>query len=465
MDDLRLAVRSLKATPIVSGVAVLSLALGIGANTAIFSLVNGLLLRELPVRDPSALVLVTDATVPGVRAYAYGVWESFRRYVDVFHGILAWSSTEFNLARRGETQVAYGVWVSGSYFETLGIPPLLGRVLTESDDQPGGGPDGPVAVISHGLWQRRYGAAQDVIGRPLMLDGVSFTIVGVTQPRFAGLEIGRTVEVIVPFGTAALMRGPGNLPVTIMARLQTGQTLEAATVALRRLQPQIREASLPQGSSWRKQDLDAYLRDGFVLVPGATGSSRLRLRYERPLVLLMAIVALVLLVACANIANLLLARATARQRELQVRIALGASRWRLMRGMLAESVLIAGAGAALGILIALWGSRLVVQQLSTRINPIYLDLSIDSTVAIFTVAVTGAVTLLFGIAPAIRGTDVFPSGALKVSHQATSGGRSLGPSAALIVTQVALSSRPGGRRGSVSEDVLVFDSRSTGLRA
>ena len=437
MNDLRLAVRSLRATPIVSSVAVLSLALGIGASTAIFSLVNGLLLRKLPVRDPSALVLVTDATVPGVRAYALGVWESFQRYVDVFDGTLAWSSTEFNLVPRGEAQIAYGAWVSGSYFETLGVPPLLGRMLSKPDDQPNGGPEGPVAVISYGFWQRRYGGAQEIVGRSLMLDGVSFSIVGVTPPRFAGLDIDRTADVIVPFGTAALTQGRGNLQVTIMARRRVSQTLEAATMALRQLQPQIRETSLPQGSRWRKQDLDAYLRDGFVLVPGATGNSRLRLRYERPLQLLMAVVALVLLIASANIANLLLARATARRGDLQVRVALGASRWRLMRGMLAESLVITGAGAALGIVIASSGSRIVVQQLSTENNRIHLDISIDSTVAFVAIAVTGIITLFSGIVPAVRGTDVFRPDV--GSHRATEAGRFLGPSAALIVMQVALS--------------------------
>jgi|WetSurMetagenome_2_1015567.scaffolds.fasta_scaffold40479_2 putative ABC transport system permease protein len=437
-NDLRSAVRSLRATPLVTGVAVLSLTLGIGASIVIFSLTNSLLLRKLPVRDPDALVLVTDATVPGVRAYAPGVWESFRQYVDVFDGTLAWSSTDFNLVPRGEAQIVSGAWVSGSYFETLGVSPLLGRVLSQSDDRPSGGGDGPVAVISHAFWKRHYAAASDVIGRPLMLNGVSFTVVGVAPPRFSGVDVGRRADVLVPFGAATLMPGRDNLQVTIMARRRADQTIEAGTVALRRVQPQIREASLPQASRWRQQDLDAYLRDPLVLLPGATGHSRLRLRYERPLGLLMAVVALVLLIASANITNLLLARATDRRRELQVRAALGASRWRLIRGLLAESLVITSVGAALGVALASWGSSLVVRQVSTRINRIYLDVSIDSTVVLFAIAVTGVVTLLAGIVPAVRSTQVLHSALLRTSA-VSEGGRFSGPSRALIVLQVALS--------------------------
>ena len=438
MKDLQLAVRSLRATPIVSGVAILSLALGIGASTALFSVTNSLLLQKLPVRDPSALVLVSDATVPGVRAYALGVWESFRRFVDVFDGTLAWSSTDFNLVPRGEAQIVSGAWVSGSYFETLGVSPLLGRMLAETDDRPNGGIDGPVAVISHAFWQRQYRAAPDVIGHSLMLNGLSFTVVGVTPQRFSGLDVGRRADVIVPFGAATLIPGRDNLQVTIMARRRADETVEAATVALRRLQPQIREASLPQGPQWRQQDLDAYLRDGFLLLPGATGNSRLRLRYERPLGLLMAVVGLVLLITSANITNLLLARATDRRREHQVRAALGASRWRLIRGLLAESLVITSVGAALGLALASSGSSLVVRQISTRLNPIYLDVSIDSTVALFAIAVTGLVTLLAGIVPAVRSTQLVHSTLLRTTGP-NEGGRFFGPSAALIVLQVALS--------------------------
>src|SRR4051812_7578187 len=340
---------------------------------------------------------------------------------------------------REDSEPKFRQLVSGSYFETLGISPLLGRVLSESDDRRNGGVDGPVAVVSYAFWQRQYGAAPDVIGRSLMLNGVSFTVVGVTPQRFSGLDVGRRADVIVPFGAATLMPGSDNLQVTIMARRRVDQTIEAATAALRRLQPQIREASLPQGSQWRQQDLDAYLRDGFVLLPGATGNSRLRLRYERPLGLLMAVVALVLLIASANITNLLLARATDRRRELQVRAALGASRWRLIRGLLAESLVITSVGAALGVALVSSGSSLVVRQFSTRINPIYLDVSIDSTVALFAIAVTGLVTLLAGTVPAVRGTQLINSTLLRTTSPNEGGGRFFGPSAALIVLQVALS--------------------------
>jgi putative ABC transport system permease protein len=450
MHDLRFAVRSLRANPIVSATAILSLALGIGANTAIFSLINSLLLRPLPVRDPSSLVLVTDTSAPGIRAYAYPVLEQLR--IAMTEGAQApvlsersiarvegWSPTEFNLTTRGERQVAYGLWVSGSFFDTLGVAPVIGRPLSETDDRRGGGPDGAVTVISHGFWQRRYGGAADVIGRTLTLDGVSFTIVGVAPKRFSGVDVGRTVDVVVPFG-AALDREISP-PVTIMLRLRPGETREAATLALRRLQPRIREAALPRvaNSRWRKQDLDSYLRDDFTLAPGGTGNSRLRLKYERPLVTMMVVVALVLLIACANIASLMLARAIARQRELQVRIALGAGRWRLVRLVLSESLVLAGAGAVLGTLVALWGSRLLVRQLSTHTNSIYLDVSIDVRVLTFTIVVTAIAALLFGIVPAVRSMGLLATGSLKVNPQGPPGRARLGPAGAFIVTQVALS--------------------------
>jgi putative ABC transport system permease protein len=456
MQDLRLALRSLRANPIVSTLAVLSLALGIGANTAIFSLIDGLLLRPLPVHDPAALVLLSDTSASHVRAYGYDLWDQLRQRVGFFDGLLAWAPVELASASRGERQMVQGVWVSGSFFDTLGVQPWRGRTLEARDDRRGGGPDGPVVVISHGFWQRQFGGAPDILGRTLTLDDLTVTIVGVTPPTFFGADVGRTFDVMLPFAAEPLMRGAdsaidGNgccLNLTIMARLRAGQTIDAATAALHGVQPQIREATLPHDPRWRKQDLDRYLRDPFTLIPGAAGNSRLRLRYERPLLTVMVIVAVVLLIACANMANLLLARATARQHELHVRLALGASRWRLVRQLFAESALLAGIGAVVGVMLASWGSRLLVRQIATQTAPVFLDLSLDTSVLAFTIAATALVTLLAGVAPALgairaagraSAVDVLKSHAASTPAAGGGGGMRIGVAGTILVAQVAMS--------------------------
>ena len=443
MQDLRLAFRALRATPIVTAVAVLSLAFGIGANTAIFSLVNSLILRTLPVAAPQRLVILSGRRDSGARpAFSYATFDQIRRQAPGFDGALAFSDCceQATLRFGGEAQPVDGLFVSGDFFGTLGVSAVRGRVLAPADDVPGGGPGGPAAVISYQLWQERFGGAASVVGARVMLERVAATIVGVTPPDFLGIEIGRPFDVVLAIKTEPLI-----LPsiafdddvtwLSIMLRLKPGTSLASATAALRAVQPQVRASSLPRHFQ------STFLKDPFVLEPAGGGPSTLREQFERPLVAILVVVALVLLIACANIANLLLARGVARRHELSVRVALGASRWRLARQLLAESLVLAAAGAILGLVFARWASRLIVAQLSTSTMVVGLNLSLDWRVLAFTAAATVATAIVFGMFPALRATRVSPMDALREHGRVhgEAGGLGRGWSGGLIVVQVALS--------------------------
>ena len=447
MHDLRLALRGLRAAPVLSIAAVLSLALGMGANTAIFSVVDALLLRSLPVPSPERLVTVSSGMALnfGFKAGAgmnYDMWNRMQDRATMFDGGFAWAPGRVNLSPDGEMQPADALFVSGGFFGTLGVPALLGRTFTAIDDVKGGGPDGLVAVISYQVWQRRFGGAADVVGKTLPIEGVPCTIVGVMPPAFFGVEVGQPFDVVLPLaiepevrGARASLHQPGALLLTVMFRLKTGQSVESATAALRAMQPDV----LGLTGDRAPRSLPAFLKDPYVLVPAAAGTSDrsgLRRQYARPLLTIGVVVLLVLLVACVNIANLLLIRASDRGREMSVRLALGASRWRLARQLLIESLLLAAIGALVGFVFAAWASRVVVSSLSTPETRVSLNLSPDWRVLAVTASFAMLTALLFGTGPAIRASQSAPIEALK---QGGRGGSGRGRAGSLVVIQVAVS--------------------------
>lgn len=444
--DLRFAVRQMRQAPIVSGVALLSLALGIGANVAIFSLVNALILKPLPVYQPDQLVIIGfQGTRNFNTALTNPQWEYIRDHQAMLVGAGAYGNPRFDLNAGGEARPAQGLFVSGHFFDTLGVTPHLGRLFTADDDRRGGGLDGAVAVLSYGFWQREYGGRPDVLGRSIDLDGHPFTIIGVTQRGFLGVQIGRAFDVAAPLGTEPIIRGAESQLdrrstwwLTAIGRLAPGQTLAQAQSQLRAFQPQLREATVPP--NYNEEARKSYLTDPMSLAPGATGISGLRDRYSRPLYVLLGIVGLVLAIACANMANLLLAQSAARRRELVVRLSLGAGRWQLVRQLLVESLMLSAIGSLAGLALATWGSRAIVSMLSTRTQIVDINLSMDWRVFAFTTVVGVLTGLLFGVAPAFRGTALTPADALRDhSRGVVGGGSRFQAGQALVALQVALS--------------------------
>lgn len=449
-QDLNFAVRMLFKNKGFTTVAILSLALGIGANTAIFQLIDAVRLRMLPVKAPNELAEVRLVDMKGARggfARSYPtvtnpIWEQIRDQQQGFSGIFAWGADSANLAPGGEERPARMLYVSGDFFNTLGVQPALGRVLTTADDQRSCA--APGVVISNGFWQSEYGQDTNVIGRKITVNDRPLEIVGVARSNFFGMEVGKSFDLALPICAVSLVRGNDRLLsgtmwwLTITGRLKPGWSIDQATSQMQSISSGVFQAALP--TNYPTASVNDFLASKLIAVPAGAGVSELREEYEQSLWLLLAIAGSVLLVACANLANLLLARASARERELAVRHALGASRLRIIRQLLVESLLLAGAGALLGAGLAQALSRFLVSFLSTGANPVFLDLTPDWRVLAFAIGLALLTCVLFGLAPAIRATRMEAGVVMKTAGRGITASRSrFTMRRALVVAQVALS--------------------------
>jgi predicted permease len=426
--DLRYALRMLRKSPVFTAVAILSLALGIGANAAIFSVIDALLLRPLPVPHPDRLMSILLDTGNGrPQAYfTYAMFDKIARQSEIFSGVFTWAGHQFQMRSGSEMVHVDGALASGEYFSTLGVPAAIGRTLTPADDQPGGGKYGPVAVISDAFWSRQFRRNPSAIGSDLILDQVHFTIVGVMPAGFFGAEVGTKPNIWVPLWMTTRVNQDHCISsrscwwLIVMARRKPGVSQLQAQTVLKVISPQILRDTVP--TDWAGTLQKEFLRRRLVAIPAPNGWTALRREFSNPLGILMTLVGLVLVIACANLANLLLARASARHREIAVRLAVGAGRTRVIRQLLTESFLLCVIGAVTGLLFAQWSMHLLVAFLDSR-GPGFgapgfgqsasFDLHPDWRVIVFTLVAAITSGLLFGLLPALRATRIGISASLK----------------------------------------------------
>jgi putative ABC transport system permease protein len=450
-QDLRYALRLLRLSPGFTLVAVLTLALGIGANTAIFELIDSIRLRTIPAKNPQELATVRIADrhwgsgqfSSQYSQLTFAMWEQIRKRQEGFAEIAAWSDQRFNLATGGEVRYARGIRVSGEFFHVIGVQPILGRLVGPADDQPGCGTT--AANISYAFWQRNFSGDRSVVGKRLTLDGNSFEVVGITPPGFNGVAVGDTFDVAVPICVEPIL-SPRNNRLTIrhawwlasIGRLKPGWTIARASAQIKAVTPAILQETIPP--FYDAERVKKFLEYKLGAFPASTGFSQLRADSETSLWLLLGISGLVLLIACANLANLMLARASARERQITIRLALGATRSRMIRELLSESLLLSVAGAICGLFLAFAVSRMLVAFISTPDSQIFLDLGMDWRVMAFTTCLAVLTTVFFGLAPAVRATRAEPATLLQSGSRGTPGGRErFSLRRILVVSQVAFS--------------------------
>jgi predicted permease len=449
-QDLRYAARTLVGSPGFTLIVVLTLGLGIGANTAIFSLTDQLLLRLLPVRSPERLVVLDG---PGANqgrtfnngTFSYPMYRDFRDQNSVFDGVLARFPAPLTLITNGQAERVDGELVSGNYFDVLGVRAHIGRTFTQDDDRTPGGH--PVVMLAHSYWARRFDRDPGVLNRSITLNGQPMTVVGVAPPGFYGIVVGENPDLFVPLMMKAQMTptwddlmNRRSRWVTIMARLKPDVSLAQAESAMNVVYRQINEQEIKEINNPSKSFRERFVSKHLFLRPGQKGRSDLRQQFSTPILVLMGMVGVVLLIACANVANLLLARGAARQKEVAIRLALGASRGAIVRQRLIESMLLAAAGAAVGIGFAWWTGAFLLKMLPFDAATQTLSAAPDLRVTLFALAGALLTALLFGLAPALQSTRPALVSTLKdESGSVAGGGGSARFRKGLVVAQVGLS--------------------------
>jgi predicted permease len=443
-QDVRYGMRTLAKSPGFTIVAVLTLALGIGANTAIFSLLNQVLLRRLPVKSPDELVVLR---APGPRTghvwsdgdstetFSYPMYKGLREHNSVLSGLLARFAFAAGVTNHGKTERTSGELVSGNYFEVLGVRPILGRLFTLEDDRVQGGH--PVVVLSYGYWIRSFGTDASILNQTILINNMQMTVVGVTQPGFTGIQVGQSPDVFVPLMMRAQMmpnvttikEGNGfenwnDYWLPVLGRVKRGVSPEQAEAGLNAAYRPLLQEQLPTLTKWNEAKRQKFLSGKILLSSGAHGRTTLQRDAGAPLVAVSFMAALVLLIACANIANLLLARGAARQREFSIRAAMGASRWRMMRQLFAENLLCAGAGGVLGLLVGAWTMGILIPAVGSGTGVEGLSSKLDGTILAFALGATLLASILFGLVPALRASRADVSQTLKDQGSTTSAGTS-----------------------------------------